>query len=174
MAAMPLTRVPPGRLRYLAVPALVVYLVALLPFLVVGNSGDMIRLQLAGSESKAREIVGAWSHAERVDMAFLQGVDELHPLVYGLLLAVAAVWAGRRLGGSRAARWAPVVAWAAITAAAFDLLENVGMIVMIRGDVVAPWPTITTVFAVAKFSLFVVAVPYALAGVVARLRGKGG
>jgi hypothetical protein len=171
MTAMPLTRIPPGRLRVLAVPALVVYLFAFLPFLLVGEPKEMVRLQLAGSESKAEEIVAGWSHAEVVDMAFLQGVDEIHPLAYGLLLAAGTVWAGRRLKG-RAARWAPLVAWLALAAALFDLLENVGMIVMIRGDFDAPVPTITTAFALAKFSMFFVVVPYVVAGLVARL-GEG-
>jgi hypothetical protein len=171
MITMPFTRIPPGRLRRLAVPAFVVYLLAFLPFLLVGEPNEMVRLQLAGSESKAREIVAGWSHAEVVDMAFLQGVDEVHPLAYGLLLAAAAVWAGRRLRG-RVAQWAPVVAWMALAAALFDILENLGMIVMIRGDIDAPVPTITTTFAVAKFSMFLVVVPYAVAGIVARLRGE--
>ena len=173
MPAMPLTRIAPGRLRVVVVPALVVYALAFIPFMLVGDPSEMVRLQLAGSESQAREIVGGWSAAETTDMAFLQGVDELHPLAYGLLLAAGAVWAGRRLRG-RAAVWGPAVAWAAVAAVLFDLAENVGMIVMIRGDVDAPVPAITTAFAVAKFALFVVVVPYVVAGLVARLRSGAG
>ena len=149
--------------------AAIVYLIAFIPFLLI-DSGDIVRLELAGSETAAREIVEAWTAAETVDMAFLQGVDELHPFAYGLLLATAAVWAGRRLAGTPA-RWAPVVAWMAVAAGALDLIENVGMIIMIRGDVGAPVPTITTVFAVAKFSMLFVVIPYVIAGLVARLRG---
>ena len=166
---MPLTRIPPGRLRFLAVPALVVYLLAFLPFLLVGDPQDMVRLQLAGSEEKAQEIVAGWSPAEAVDMAFLQGVDFVHPLAYGLLLTVGAVWAGRRLRG-RLARWSSAVAWMAGAAALFDVLENVGMIVMIRGDVGSPVPQVTTAFAFAKYAMFSVAVPYVLAGLASRRR----
>jgi hypothetical protein len=165
---MPLTRIPDGRLRLVGVPAAIVYLVAFIPFLLI-DSGDIVRLELAGSETEAREIVEGWSHAETVDMAFLQGVDELHPFAYGLLLATAAVWSGRRVRG-RAARWAPLVAWMVLGAALFDLLENVGMIAMIRGHFEGPIPTVTTTFAVVKFALLVTAVLYVLAGVVARSR----
>ena len=172
MIDMPLARIGPGRLRRVAVPALVLYALALLPFVLVGEPNEMIRLQLAGSVSKAHDIVSSWSNAATVDMAFLQGVDELHPLVYGLLLALGAIWAGRRLAG-RGARWAPFVAWLALTAGAFDLLENVGMVVMIRGDVEAPWPTVTTAFAIVKFSLIVVAVVYLIAGLVAGRHREG-
>jgi hypothetical protein len=172
MPSMPLTRIPPGELRRLAVPTLVLYTLVLLPFLFIGEPGEMVALQMAGSESRAREIVAEWSEAETVDMAFLQGLDELQPLVYGLLLAVAAVWAGRRLRG-RAAAWGPAVAWLAVAAAVLDLLENVGMIVMIRGDVDAPVPTITTVFAVAKFAAIVLVLAYVVAGLVGGRRSAG-
>ena len=170
MIGMPLARIAPGSLRRLAVPASIVYGLAFLPFLFVGEPQEMVRLQFAGSVSRAREIVATWSRADVVDMAFLQGVDSVHPLAYGLLLATGAVWAGRRLKG-RAAQQAPIVAWMALAAASFDLLENVGMIAMIRGHIEGPVPTITTSFAVAKFLIFLVVVPYVMAGLVARLRG---
>lgn len=168
---MPFNRIAPGGLRRLVVPAFVVYLLAWLPFLLVGEPNEMVRLQLAGSVSQAQQIVAGWSPAEAVDMAFLQGIDEVHLLAYGVLLAAAAVWAGRQFRG-RAAHWAPMMAWMALAAALFDILENIGMIVMIRGDINAPVPTITTTFAVAKYSIFFVLLPYVLAAFVARLRSQ--
>ena len=170
---MPITRIAPGRLRLLFVPALAAYMLAWLPFLLVGEPNEMVRLQLAGSESKAKEIVTGWSHAEVVDMAFLQGVDNVHLLTYGLLLITGAVWAGRRLKG-RLARWASLVAWMGLTTAALDALENVGMIVMIRGDFDSPVPTLTTALAVAKFSMFSAVLAYIGAGVVAHARTRRG
>src|SRR5688572_19316129 len=164
---MPLTRIPPGRLRVVALPALAVYLLAFLPFLLVGDPQDMVRLQLAGSETKAREIVAGWSPAETVDMGFLQGVDFVHPLAYGLLVGVGAVWAGRRYRG-RAARWAPAVIWIVVATAVFDVLENIGMILMIRGDTGSPIPPVTTAFSVAKFSTLLFAASYALLAMVVR------
>lgn len=169
MIANPLTHVTSGRLRRLAVPALVVWALAWPPFLLIGEPDQMIRLQLAGSASRARDTVAGWSTANTVDMALLQGIDNVHLLAYGLFLAVAVVWAGRRLHG-RAARWAPVVAWAPLLAAAFDAAENAGMTAMIRGSFEAPIPAVTTAFATAKYAMFVVVVPYVAAGIVARLR----
>ncbi|MDQ3964702.1 MAG: hypothetical protein M3277_12460 [Actinomycetota bacterium] len=166
---MPLSRIPSGRLRCIALPALVVYVIAVLPFVLVDELDDMVGLQLAWSESEAREIVADWSDGEVVDMAFLQGADALHALALGLLLGVAAVWAGRRIG-LRASHWAPIVAWMAVAAAVIDTLENVGMIVMIRGNVDDPVPAITTVLAVAKFSILLAVLLYVLGGITARLR----
>lgn len=167
---MPFTRIPPGRLRRLAAPVLVAYLPAWLPFLLVGEPNEMVRLQLAASEAQARQIVAGWSHAETVDMAFLLGVDHVHLVAYSVLLALAAVWAGRQFRGG-AARWAPVVAWMALAAAVFDIVENIGMIVMIRGEIDAPVPTVTTAFSLAKYSMALVVASYVMAGFVTRLRG---
>lgn len=168
---MPFSRIAPGRVRYLAVPAVAVWLAAWVPFMLIGEPDEMVRLQLAGSESRASDIVSGWSPTETVDMAFLQGVDAVHLLAYGVLLAAAAVWAGRQFRG-RASRWAPLAAWLALAAALFDAVENVGMIAMIRGHIDAPVPNITTAFAVAKFSMFFVVVPFVAAGLAARLRSR--
>lgn len=171
MIGMPFSRIPPGRLRRLAVPVAVLYLPAWLPFLLLGEPSEMVRLQLAGSEKDAQQIVAGWSHAETVDMAFLLGVDYLHLVAYSVLLALAAVWAGRQFR-SAAARWAPVVAWIALGAALFDIAENIGLIVMIRGEIEAPVPTVTTVVSLAKYSMALVVVPYVVAGLVHRLRAR--
>lgn len=168
---MPFSRIPQGRLRRLAVPVAVLYLLAWLPFLLVGEPSEMVRLQLAGSQGDARQIVVGWSHAETVDMAFLLGVDCLHLVAYSVLLALAAVWAGRQFRGA-AARWASAMTWIALGAALFDIAENVGLIVMIRGEIEAPVPTLTTVVSVAKYSMALAVLPYVLAGLVQRLRGR--
>ena len=167
---MPFSRIPPDRLRRFAVPVLALYLPAWLPFLLLGEPSEMVRLQLAGSEAQARQIVAGWSHAETVDMAILLGIDHVHLVAYSVLLALAAVWAGRQFR-SGAARWAPVVVWMALGAAMVDIVENIGMIVMIRGEIDAPVPTITTVFSLAKYSMAFAVVLYVVAGFVARLRG---
>ena len=163
--------IPLGRLRQVAVPLSVLYLLALIPFRLVGDAGAMVRLQLAGSETKAREIVAGWSESEAVDMAYLQGLDALHPVVYGLLLALAAVWAGRLSSGSFA-HWSRIAIGAAVAAAVLDTIENVGMIVMIRGEVGSPIPTITTSFAIAKFLLIISVLVYVATAGAAHLSGK--
>jgi hypothetical protein len=167
----PFDHIRPGRLRRVAGPILALYLLAWVPFILVGEGGEMVRLQMAGSETKARRILDGWSHAQNVDVAYLVGVDHVHLVAYSVLLALATVWASRHLRG-RAARWARLVAWSALAAAVFDVLENVGMIVMIRGRVEAPVPAMTMSMSLMKFSLAAVTVPFVLAGSFRRLRGR--
>jgi heme A synthase len=165
---MPFNGVPEGRLRRVAVPAFVAYLLAFVPFILVGDPAELTRLQLAGSVAQAREIVSRWSSSQTVDLAFLQGVDFIHPLVYSVLLSLAAVWAGRRLGRGKS-----LMPWIPVAAASFDVLENIGMVTMIRGDVDAPVPMLTTAAATAKYVLLGFALLFAVAGLVARLRSRG-
>ena len=170
---MPFNRVPPGRLRRLAVPVLVLYAPAWLPFLFVGEPSQMVRLQFAGSSAEARQILAGWSPGETVDMAFLLGIDHVHLVAYSLLLALATVWAGRQFQG-RLSRWAPLAAWIPLGAALFDIAENVGLLLMIRGETQAPVPTFTTVASYAKYSMALVVIPYIVAGLAARVRGPAG
>jgi hypothetical protein len=160
--------VPEGRLRRVAIPAFVVYLLAFVPFVLVGDPAELTRLQLAGSSAKAREIVSGWSSSQTVDLAFLQGVDFVHPLVYGVLLSLGAVWAGRRLG-----RGTALMSWIPVAAATFDVVENIGMITMIRGDLDAPVPMLTSAAATAKYVLLGLALLFVFAGFVARVRSRG-
>jgi hypothetical protein len=168
---VPLSRIAPGHLRYVFVPALVVYVLALVPFVVLDTSGDIVALELAGSEAAASEIVNGWSAAQTIDAAYLQGVDAVHPLAYGPLLMVGAVWAGRQ-SKRRAARWAPAVAWIAFAAVVFDTLENIGMIAMIRGNLDDPIPRITAVLATAKFAAIVTAIVFGIAGLIVRFYAR--
>ena len=168
---MPLTRIPPGRLRYVFLPALVVYILAMVPFVLLDTAGDIVALEFAGSEAAASDIVNGWSTAQTIDAAYLQGVDAVHPLAYGLLLMVGAVWTGRQ-SQRRAARWAPAIAWIAFAAVVFDTLENVGMIAMIRGNLDDPIPRITAALAMAKFAAIVVAIVFAVAGLIVRFYAR--
>ncbi|MEX2392889.1 MAG: hypothetical protein WD826_00275 [Actinomycetota bacterium] len=156
-------------LRRVVLPALVVYAVAWIPFLIVGDPSRMTSLQFAGSGAKVSELLSGWSSADLVDTALLIGVDFVHPVAYGVLLIAGAVWAGRRLRDS-ATRWARVVVGAVVAAAMFDVLENFGLIVMIRGRVDDTVAAATRLFSVTKSALIVVAVLYVLAGLVSRAR----
>jgi hypothetical protein len=162
-----LAAIPHGKLRYVALPALAVYLLAWLPFLLVGDPSEMVDLQLAGSETEARAIVAGWSPDEALDIAFLLGVDNVHLLTYSIALAVGAVWAGRRFRG-RAARWAPALSYMAFAAAAFDVLENIASISMVRGYFDAPVPASAKVFMIAKSLLLLIVVGYVAAGRLSR------
>jgi hypothetical protein len=62
------------------------------------------------------------------------------------------------------------MAWLPVAAAVFDIIENAGLISMVRGHFDAPVPAMTTSFSYAKYVVFLLVVPYVLGGLAARLR----
>jgi hypothetical protein len=161
-------RIRGGSLRAIVVPAVALYVLAWLPFLALPASGEMIRLQYSGSETSARAVLGGLSASERADLAFLVGLDHVHLVLYGVLLIAGALWVGRR--SAPLARWSRPVAWMASAACVFDVLENLGLLVMIRGRLDDPSAPLTRVASITKVVLLLAAVAFVLAGAMTRRR----
>jgi hypothetical protein len=171
MVRTPFGRTPSGQFRRVVVPVLVVNLLAWVPFALIPGADKMVRLQSAGSRAKAGSILAGWTASEAIDVTFLVGIDFIHLLAYAVLLSAGAAWAGRRLHG-RLARVAPAVGWAAFAAAGADVLENAGLITMIRGHIEDPLPAFAAAMTLVKSSLIAVAAMYVLIGAIAGLRRR--
>jgi hypothetical protein len=59
------------------------------------------------------------------------------------------------------------MAWVAFAAAAFDYLENVGLMVSLWDEPASPWPQISKAAAIVKFAGIYASLAYALTGIVA-------
>lgn len=64
------------------------------------------------------------------------------------------------------------MAWAAVAAAGFDYIENIGLAVSLWGEPASPWPQIAFAAAVAKFALLALALAAAISGLLAPLFGR--
>lgn len=166
----PFDRIPPGRLRYVFLPVLGVTVVvgSVLLLLDPGGKG-IVGLEVAGSVSAAKAVMAGWTDRDRIHAAFGTGLDYLFLLAYGNAVALACIW-GRRvfrhewlilLGG--------LLAWGAWAGAAFDAVENVGLLDMIRGPVEAPAPQLAAFCAYLKFALVYAGILYAMAAALTRL-----
>ena len=136
---------------------------------VTGES--IIDFELAGSVDRANEILAAWEAEGVIDDAkAIQVFDLVYPLIYsfalaGLCVAAAGAWRGRGRNG-----WASVgiaMAWVAFAAAAFDYVENLGLMVSLWDEPASPWPQISKAAAIAKFAAIYASLAYALTGVAA-------
>jgi hypothetical protein len=116
----------------------------------------VVKLEMQWSSDRAGAIVSAWrklgveksaKHATYVDFAFL--------IAYGCAIAAA--------GSLLAGRWShnesegAIITCVGLFAPLLDAFENVGMLLMIKGHVDQPWPLATSVVALAKWVLIVVA-----------------
>jgi hypothetical protein len=136
---------------------------------VTGES--IVDFELAGSVDRANDILAAWEAEDVVgDAKAIQIFDLVYPLMYsfalaGLCVAAAGAWRGRGQAG-----WARVgiaMAWVAFAAAAFDYLENVGLMVSLWDEPASPWPQISKAAAIVKFTGIYASLAYALTGIVA-------
>jgi hypothetical protein len=140
--------------------------------------GGTVPLEVAGSPGRASEIVNGWKADGVLDNgAFINGLDFLYAPVYaaayaGGCIALAGAW--RRRGRNRLAELGIVAAWAATGAAAFDYIEDVGLTVTILDHPMSPWPQISLVAAIVKFTGLAAALLYLLTVIGLRRASTGG
>jgi hypothetical protein len=135
----------------------------------------IVGFEFAGSEERAAEILVEWGD-EGTDAARASlWLDFAYILCYGTFLVLAA-WATRDLADSRgwrrmAAFGTAVIPFAA-AAAAFDAIEDVGLLLALDrqgGDLA---PRLAQICASLKFALLAVTIAYLLVGLLLRLRAR--
>jgi hypothetical protein len=136
---------------------------------VTGES--IVDFELAGSVDRATDILAAWQAEDVIDDAkAIQVFDLVYPLIYSFALAglcVAAAGAWRRRGRVGWGRVGIAMAWVAFAAAAFDYVENVGLMITLWDEPHSPWPQISKAAAIVKFTGIYASLAYALTGIAA-------
>jgi hypothetical protein len=135
----------------------------------------IVDFEVAGSEHRAAEILAEWGE-EGVDAAKASlWIDYAYILAYGTFLVLAAAATrdlARRRGWSRmASLGAAAIAFAA-GGAAFDAIEDVGLLLAVNGNGGDFAPRLGQVCASLKFALLAVTIGYLLAGLAMRLRAR--
>jgi len=126
-----------------------------------------LSLQFAGTPEKAKTILNAWGETGRDAIALGIRIDFVFilfyvaTLIFGCQIAAERFWARGKL---RWARCGPLLAWCAIAAGAFDLVENCLQLELLSGLMETDWPAIIRVCASLKFLLTGAAALYTLAG----------
>ena len=121
-----------------------------------GVPNGIVTFELAGSQERAQEILSIWEGANVLRHSALSlGLDFLFLSLYAGTLGLAALLAGRIL--RRRSKWwwigAVASAWAVVSAAALDVVENSALIRILLGASGEMWPAIALWAAVPKFAL---------------------
>jgi hypothetical protein len=135
----------------------------------------IVGFELAGSEHRAAEILTDWGDDGQDAARLSLWIDYPYLLVYGafLTLAVAATRdLATRLDWRRLAAIGGIVILFPAAGAAFDALEDVGLLVALDGNGGNTAPLLATIFATAKFLLIAAAIVYVVAGLVQRARRR--
>ena len=129
-----------------------------------------VSLELALSEARAKEIIGAWERDGVKDEAYRHlRWDALFIVFYSTLAALGCVMAARAFfaPGTRAYDVALVVAWLPWLAGLLDYAENWAMYRMLGGFSGEGLPRLASSCATAKFAIIVPVALYAFAGIAA-------
>lgn len=126
----------------------------------------IVKFELAGSTSKAREIISSWGAAGQIRAAFNLGLDFLYLVVYSTTIGVACIWAANVLQahGLPLASVGILLAWGQWLAALLDVVENIALAIILFGSVTDPWPQIAKWCAIPKFGLVLLGLLYAGVG----------
>jgi hypothetical protein len=135
----------------------------------------IVGFEVAGTQDRAAEILADWG-TDGIDAAKASlWIDYAYIVAYGTFLVLASL-ATRDLalerGWRRMAAWGLAVAPFAAAAAAFDAIEDVGLLLAVnqRGGALAP--RLAQICASLKFALLAVTIAYLLTGLVLRLRER--
>jgi hypothetical protein len=141
------------------------------------NTGGpgIVGFEVAGTEDRAAEILADWG-SDGIDAAKASlWIDYAYIVAYGTFLVLASL-ATRDLalqrGWRRMAAWGVAVAPFAAAAAAFDAIEDVGLLLAVDQHGGALAPRLAQVCASLKFALLAVTIVYLLTGLVLRLRER--
>jgi hypothetical protein len=135
----------------------------------------IVGFELAGSQDRATEILADWGGKGTDAAKASLWIDFAYIVAYGTFLVLAS-WATQDLalrhGWRLMAAIGPAVIAFAAAAAAFDAIEDVGLLLAVNrygGDLA---PRLAQVCATLKFVLLAATVAYLLAGLALRMRGR--
>lgn len=156
----------------LALVALAV-LLALDRELMRGGAPGIATFELAFSSERAREILAQWG-TDRYDTARASLIIDFAFIVgwAGFLALLCRVAADRQLG-ARFTRAGAYLAWVAIAAGVFDLLEDLALLRVIATGGDQPWPALAGTFASAKFLGIAAVLGYLALALLGSLRTRG-
>jgi hypothetical protein len=133
----------------------------------------IVGFEFAGTEDRATEILAEWGD-EGIDAAKASlWIDYAYILAYGTFLTLAAAATrdlARGRGWSRMAAFGSVAIPFAVAGAAFDAIEDVGLLLAVDGHGGGFAPRLAQVCASLKFALLAATISYLVAGLIMRLR----
>jgi hypothetical protein len=137
----------------------------------------IVGFEFAGSSHRAAEILADWGSKGHDAARVSLWIDYAYIVAYGTFLVLAASATrdlARERGWQRMAAFGVAAVPFAAAAAAFDAIEDVGLLLALDqhgGDLA---PGLARVCASLKFLLLVLVIVYVIAGLVLRFRGRTG
>lgn len=134
----------------------------------------MIPFEVTGGQQRADEILAEWGEAGQDAARESLWIDFGFLLAYGTFLTLALLAVrdmAARYDWRRLRTFGGAAVWFGAICAGFDALENVCLLLTLRGAGAA-FPPLATIFASAKFAFLGLAIAYLVAGLAMRTLGR--
>jgi hypothetical protein len=134
----------------------------------------IISFELAGSASRANQIVNSWSDAVRHDAFLSLGLDYLFLCIYPFAISLACHLAANKdkESGLMRGRLGAALSWIVIAAMPLDGIENYSLIRILNSSANELWPEVSRWCAIAKFGLVIIGSGYITIWLVLQLAGR--
>ncbi len=168
----PFQLLPPGKGKYVFLPALALYLLVQIYFFFDNSLRSekvplgIVSFELARTVDDARAILNAWSESQRLHAAFSIGIDYAYIIGYANVIAFVCAWSNGILQERQwlGASIGVLSAWGAWMAGLLDMIENVALINMLFGNLTDPYPFIASTSATIKLILVIMGLVYSVYG----------
>ena len=135
----------------------------------------IVSLELAGDVKQAQRVIDSWD-AKAKEFAFNNTLlDFLFIVAYSTAFGLACVLTHKVYAGADAlailgAPWiGTLLAWGQTVAGALDMIENLAIFMMLKGNITEPWPQVARWCALPKFSLIFAGAMYSFWGLLVAL-----
>ena len=155
----PLLLLSPSERHLLLVISLALTIIGILvlgfvdPGRVSGKGPRVVRFEIAGTGTAARQIVDDWGELGLTVTAFNLGFDYLFIVGYSTLMSLACLWAAQGFSRASLIGLGVFFAWLQWLAGAFDCGENASLLVMLFSRPSDTAAAIARVCALGKFGL---------------------
>jgi hypothetical protein len=127
------------------------------------SSAGIVSFELTFDVETATAILNSWNEQAKTAAGMSMGFDFIFPFLYGSLIALLVYKLNRSLWKGRSFyAVGNTISWSLGIAIMCDLIENLGMIRMLLGDVSQFWVSVSTYFALIKFLIILVGIAYIL------------
>lgn len=162
-----LTKLQEKRLTYTLIPSLIAVIAILKYFdhFLINDicKGGIVSFELSKDLETAKAYMESWGDIGRNAAGLSLGLDFLFPFLYSTFIALLIHKLNERLyKGKEFYKIGIFLIWLQFLAAVFDLIENLGLIRLLLGDLDQFWVSISYYFAAMKFVLILIGIVYVL------------
>jgi hypothetical protein len=133
----------------------------------------IVSFELAKDVDKSVAIIKSWNHVAIKSANRSMAFDFLFLIVYGLFIGLMIHKLNRVWNTSGFQRFGIVLIYLVFLAGFFDIIENIALIFLLRGDLEQIWSSSAYYFAIMKFAILAIAFLFIIISFVALLIRKG-